>query len=160
MQGSSPATSERPLYTHTQRGTLMIASFVLAGGFVLHQLINGGPSWLWVLLVLAVGIGFTFSSLTVTITSATLTAAFTPGWPRRVELLENIAQAQVVRNPWYYGWGIRLTPHGTLYNVSGLDAVEIRTRQGKTFRIGTDEPEVLVQAIQRVIAHTREIDIT
>ncbi|SMP66684.1 hypothetical protein SAMN06295888_11448 [Desulfonatronum zhilinae] len=149
MSAASQAPSERPLYRHTQRGTLMIASFMLAGAFVLHQLIQGGASWLWALLAVAVAIGFTFSSLTVTITSSVLTAAFTPGWPRKVERLENIAQAHVVRNPWYYGWGIRLTPHGTLYNVSGLDAVEIRTKQGKTFRIGTDEPEALVQAIQR-----------
>lgn len=154
MSAPFNASTERPLYRHTQRGTLMIASFVLAGTFVLHQLIQGGASWLWAMLILAVGIGFTFSSLTVTITSTALTAAFTPGWPRKVEQLENIAQTRVVRNPWYYGWGIRLTPHGTLYNVSGLDAVEIRTKHDKTFRIGTDEPEVLVQAIQRATGRT------
>jgi hypothetical protein len=158
MNGTSERSPERPIYTHTQRGTLMIATFVLAGAFVLHQLIQGGASWLWVLLVVAVAIGFTFSSLTVTITSAALTAAFTPGWPRKVERLENIAQAHAVRNPWYYGWGIRLTPQGTLYNVSGLDAVQIRTKQGKTFRIGTDEPEALVQAILRATGHALRIE--
>lgn len=148
------APSERPLYHHTQRGNVMIVAFVLAGAFVLHQLIQGGATWLWAMLVLAMAIGFTFSSLTVTITPTSLTAAFTPGWPRKVERLENITQARLVRNPWYYGWGIRLTPHGTLYNVSGLDAVEIHTRQAKTFRIGTDEPEALLQAIQRAAGHT------
>jgi hypothetical protein len=35
-----------------------------------------------------------------------------------------------------------------LYNVSGTDAVEIELRSGRRFRIGTDEPKVLAQAIQ------------
>ena len=148
------ASPSQPLYSHTQRGTVMIAGFLLAGAFVLHQLIQGGPEWLWALLVVAVGVGFTFSSLTVTVTPTTLTACFTPGWPRKSEQLENITEARIVRNPWYYGWGIRLTPHGALYNVSGLDAVEIRTKQGKTFRIGTDEAEQLHRVLQRLLTQT------
>ncbi|SDB51303.1 hypothetical protein SAMN05660653_02528 [Desulfonatronum thiosulfatophilum] len=140
-----------PVYSHTQRGTLMILAFVPAGGFVLHQLVQGGPSWLWLLLAVAVVIGFTFSSLTVIVTASTFQAHFTPGWPRKSEHLSNIAAVRAVRNPWYYGWGIRLTPHGTLYNVSGLDAVEIRTKQGKTFRIGTDEPEKLQRVLENAL---------
>lgn len=53
--------------------------------------------------------------------------------------------------PLYYGWGIHLTPHGWLYNVSGSDAVEIRMKTGKKYRIGTDVPEELERAISRSI---------
>ena len=35
-----------------------------------------------------------------------------------------------------------------LWNVSGLQAVELVLNNGKRFRIGTDEPENLVNAIQ------------
>lgn len=147
---SSP--SSPPIYSHTQRGTVMIAAFLLAGAFVLHQLVQGGPAWLWILLIVAMIFGFTFSSLTVVITPSAFQAAFTPGWPRKVEPLANIAAVRTVRNPWYYGWGIRLTPRGTLYNVSGLDAVEIRTKNGKTFRIGTDEPENVQRALENALA--------
>jgi hypothetical protein len=56
-----------------------------------------------------------------------------------------------VTNPWYYGWGIRWTPKGPLYNVSGFEAVEIRMLSGKSFRIGTDEPDLLRQAIDKAI---------
>ncbi len=146
-----PGQAGPPLYKHTQRGTVMIVSFLLAGLYVLHQLIQGGPVWLWLLLAVAVVVGFTFSSLTVMITSSAFHAGFTPGWPRKVEPLFNISDVRVVRNPWYYGWGIRLTPHGTLYNVSGLDAVEIRTKQGKSFRIGTDEPEKLQRTLENAL---------
>jgi len=36
-----------------------------------------------------------------------------------------------------------------VYNVSGLEAVEVTLRSGKRFRIGTDEPEALLTALQR-----------
>jgi len=53
----------------------------------------------------------------------------------------------VVRNRWWYGWGIRWTPRGWLYNVSGLAAVELTLTDGRRLRIGIDEPERLCEAI-------------
>ncbi len=38
-------------------------------------------------------------------------------------------------------------PWGWMFNVSGLDAVDIELKDGGRFRIGTDEPEELVRAI-------------
>jgi len=42
-----------------------------------------------------------------------------------------------------------------LWNVSGLRAVEFLLKDGSRFRIGTDEPEALVKAIEanRVLTH-------
>ena len=71
-----------------------------------------------------------------------------PGLIRRSFAVPSIRTAQAVRNHWYYGWGIRLTPHGWLFNVSGLDAVQIRLENGRQYRIGTDRPEELLAAIQ------------
>jgi hypothetical protein len=34
-----------------------------------------------------------------------------------------------------------------IYSVSGFDAVEIKMKNGKRYRIGTDEPKNLEQAI-------------
>ena len=149
------SSSHTPVNNHTQRGTLMIVTFVLAGGYVLHQLLQGGPTWLWLLLAVAVVIGFSFSSLTVVVTNSMFQAHFTPGWPSKSVPLAHIASVRAVRNPWYYGWGIRWTPHGPLYNVSGLDAVEIRTRDGKAFRIGTDEPEKLQRVLENALSRTQ-----
>ena len=42
-------------------------------------------------------------------------------------------------------------PRMWIYNVAGLDAVEIKLRNGKTYRVGTDEPKKLEQAILRKI---------
>jgi len=41
----------------------------------------------------------------------------------------------------------RQTPHGWMWNISGLDAVEIEYRDGKCFRIGTGDPQELLAAL-------------
>lgn len=138
-------------YHHTQRGTLMIGVSLAAAGFVSYYLYHGGPSWLWPLLALLGAVGIIFSRLTVHVDEVHVTAFFAPGWPRLKVPVADISEAKVVRNPWYYGWGVRLTPHGALYNVSGLEAVQIRRKNGKTLRIGTDEPEKLRRALEKVI---------
>jgi hypothetical protein len=56
-----------------------------------------------------------------------------------------------VRNRWWYGFGIRLTPHGWLYTVRGLDAIEVRLSNGRTFRVGTDDQATLVARLERVL---------
>jgi hypothetical protein len=63
--------------------------------------------------------------------------------------LDSIKEARAVRNKWYYGWGIRRAPNAWLYNVSGLDSVEIELKNGKAYRIGTDQPEVLLKEIEK-----------
>jgi len=88
-------------------------------------------------------------SLTVEIREGFLRWRFGPGLIRKQVRLAEIERTQAVRNRWYYGWGIRLTPHGWLYNVSGLEAVEVQLHTGKKFRLGTDEPEELVRALRR-----------
>ena len=37
-----------------------------------------------------------------------------------------------------------------VWNISGLDAVELTYHNGKKFRIGTDEPEALLEALKVV----------
>jgi hypothetical protein len=86
---------------------------------------------------------FLFSRLEVTVSGGAVVAAFGFGWPRRVIELGEVTAVRQVRNPWWYGWGIRKVPHGWMYNVWGLDAVEFDLSSGKVFRIGTDQPEEL-----------------
>lgn len=68
-------------------------------------------------------------------------------------LLNEIATVKTVKNHWYYGWGIRewLWPRMWIYNISGFDAVEIIMKNGKIYRIGTDEPKKLEQVIAKSI---------
>lgn len=90
-----------------------------------------------------------FSSLTVVVHEQVLSVFFGPGLIRRRIPLRRIREVRTVRTPWYYGWGIRLTPSGWLWNVSGLSGVEIQFDDGHRFRIGSDEPDRLAEALRR-----------
>ena len=98
-----------------------------------------------VLLILA-----SFSTLNVNIDEKYLKIKFGYGIYRKKFLLKEITSAKVVKNKWYYGWGIRLWlwPKMWIYNVSGFDAVEIKLKDNKIYRIGTDEPTELKHAIK------------
>lgn len=72
--------------------------------------------------------------------------AFGVGPVRRRISLAEIEGCRRVRNSWW--WGIRLTPRGWLWNVSGLDAVELMCGGGKHFPSGTDEPDAALHCDQ------------
>jgi hypothetical protein len=136
-------------YEHMQPGYVILGATAGAGLFAAALLLRKvAAGKLLPGMFLLGAVGAVFSSLTIVITDEDLRASFGPGLTiKRVRLVE-IESARTVRNPWYYGFGIRITPRGLLYNVSGLDAVEIRLRSGSTFRLGTDEPDRLLQALE------------
>ena len=135
-------------YRHRQPGTL---SLIFLGIAVLSLLIAAGLTQgsAVILLVLALTLvaALIFSSLTAEVAGGELIWYFGPGFWRYRQPLSEIVSAKAVTNPWWYGWGIRYTPEGWLYNVSGSGAVEILRKDGKRRRIGTDEPDALARAI-------------
>lgn len=138
----------RPVYRHTQSGQLLRwmiippAVGLFAAGFV------GGKGLLFLPLALVLGAtGWIFSSLTVEVSSEELSWYFGPGFWRKSVQRSEISSATPVSNKWWWGWGIHLTPKGWLYNVSGLEAVEITLRNGKTIRIGSDQAPALAHAL-------------
>ena len=58
-----------------------------------------------------------------------------------------IDSAAAVRNSWWHGWGIRKVSRGWMYNNAGRDAIELSLRSGRVFRIGTDQPDELLEAV-------------
>lgn len=94
-----------------------------------------------------------FSTLTVSIADNFLKIKFGFGIFRKKFLLRDIVSATQVKNPWYCGWGIRLciSPYMWIYNVSGFDAVELKMKNGKVYRIGTDEPAKLESALKQTM---------
>ena len=135
-------------YRHTQRGTLTIlVCLVLAAFDAALVWLSGQWPAAAALLVLVV-VAFLFSSLTVEVGDDELRWHFGPGfWSYRLALNE-IASVAAVRNHWWNGWGIRIGPRFRLYNVSGLDAVELRLKSGEIRRIGTDDPQGLLDALR------------
>lgn len=90
-----------------------------------------------------------FHRMTVEVTAEEVAVRFGFGLIRKRFRLSDIRDSRPVRNRWYYGWGIRMTPVGWIYNVEGLDAVELSFRDGRAVRIGTAEPERLASAIRQ-----------
>jgi 4-amino-4-deoxy-L-arabinose transferase-like glycosyltransferase len=134
-------------YSHTQSGGPIV--YVL-GGFVVLELVTAGALRLPALLLLAVVLAVVlalFWSLTVEVDEREIRLRFGIGLIRRHIDRARVVRAHPVRNKWYYGWGIRYTPHGWLWNIGGLAAVELSYTDGTKFRIGTDEPEKLAAAI-------------
>lgn len=88
-----------------------------------------------------------FSRLDAPVSSERVVAAFSFGRPHRVVEFADVTAVRRVRNRWWDGWGIRKISRGWMYNVSGLDAIELELASGKVFRIGTDDPEGPVAAL-------------
>ena len=141
------------MYSHTQVGTVMIASLAV-GEVILVWVVKDVArmphmQWLyWTLLLLPLAL-LLFGWLTVEVDNQVLRWRFGIGLIRKSCRLEDIKSVEKVRNSWVWGFGIRLTPRGWLYNVSGLDAVEITLKSGKRFRLGTDDPQGLEFAIKQ-----------
>jgi hypothetical protein len=145
-------------HTQTSRGILVIFGLMIVYVLVMAALL---PQWpvrliLGALLVVFVGIGYVFSSLTTVLTEEHFVFYFGRRLLRKEIPLADIRRATPVRNSLIWGLGIHLTPHGWLYNVWGLDAVEIERSNGKKLRVGTDEPQRLASAIDERIAHRHE----
>jgi len=136
-------------YRHTQSGIVMIAACLLAGTLSAAMAWHSGqwPASI-VLIILMIAAAFLFSSLTVEIGEDELRWYFGPGfWTYRLPLTE-IEDVAVVRNHWWNGFGIRMGAGRRLYNVSGLDAVELKVGPNDVRRIGTDDPQGLADALR------------
>jgi CTP:phosphocholine cytidylyltransferase-like protein len=141
-------------YKHTQIGNLVIATLVvliLYFGFILTQ--AGFDQRILFIMVLVLLILASFSTLNVMIDETHLRIKFGYGIFKKSFSLNEIVSVRIVKNHWYYGWGIRywFWPKMRIFNISGFDAVEIKMVDNKIYRIGTDEPKKLEQVILEVI---------
>ena len=135
-------------YKHTQIGYFLVTVYSIVVLFLgyLNIMANFHPLTLIGLIIVLVILG-TFSRLTVTVDDQMIKIQLGFRIIRKVFPLKEIEAFRVVRNPWYYGWGIRFTPRGWLFNVSGFSAIELQMKNGKRYRIGTDDPDNFAAAL-------------
>src|SRR3989339_1742681 len=150
-------------YKHTQIGYLLLfATLAVLVLFTWVQMtaraeplsVDSGTNFLvtavmgLILFILA-----SFATLMVSIDEKYLQIKLGYGIFKKKFLLSEMVSTKQVKNHWYYGWGIRLWlwPKMWIYNVSGFDAVEIIMKNGKIYRIGTDDPNALETAIKQSI---------
>jgi hypothetical protein len=155
VPGPTTLMSER--YRHTQIGWTLIVLVVAVVLAELTIVAFSAPQGTLALalsgaLVAVVAVMLAlFSTLTVVVDAAKVRLWFGFGWLRREVMLADVTAARRVRNHWYAGWGVRIIPGGRLYNVGGLDAVELELDSGRVVRVGSDEPEKLLATLLAVL---------
>ena len=157
------AASPMTRYCHTQASGMTLLGLGLGLVTQLASLARAvrrrkRHAWLMALpIMLFAPLMYAFSALTVEIAHGILTVEFRGGLLQRTIALAAVRQVDQVEVPWYYGWGLRWTPRGWLYNVQGRHTVAVGLGNGRTVMIGTDEPAELVAAIE---AARRELGAT
>lgn len=137
-------------YKHKQWGTFSVAAVLIGVAIVLR--INSSTQFFSPAEIgLSVGIltivAIVFSSMTIEVNESEVSWFFGFGFFKKQLLLEEISSCKKVRNPLWMGLGIHSFGTGWIYNVSGLLGVEIELGGGSLLRLGTDQPNYLVQAI-------------
>lgn len=152
-------------YRHTQRGwsilliVAAIAALMLAIVFIPLAGANVRPDDTLTLTLILSGLGLLalgFSSLTIEMDGAELRWFFGPGfWKKRLSL-DTVNAVEVIKTPWYCGYGIRLMTDGWLYNVAGSAAVALRLNNRTTVYLGSDQPELLKAALTAALRHNSQ----
>jgi hypothetical protein len=139
-------------YKHTQIGYLLLFIYSAVILFIGYLTIVTGFNLIALagLIIMLIVLGL-FATLTVAVDEQMIMLQFGLGIIRKSFLLKDVETYRVVKNPWYYGWGIRYTPRGWLFNVSGFSAIELQMKGGKLYRIGTDDPEGLATAVDEAL---------
>lgn len=152
--------TEKPFteYQHIQPGYLIMVIMFSVVSFALSFSYSEYPKvdQIEISIVAIIGlfcliVGIIFSSLSIKVKEDSLSWHFGfKFWHKQVKI-DEITSCVVVKNSILSGFGIRMMGSGWLYNVSGLLAVEVVLKSGKTIRLGTDEPEYLAQAIRAAL---------
>ena len=161
-------------YEHTQKGSrllywvgiFLVVDLLIVEALVYFLLGRGEnalePARLGLIMALVAVVpvvmlgwmGVMMSALTVTIDAGAVRLRFGGGMWRKTIPLQRVTGAEAVQNSFANGWGIRYLGRGCwLYNIAGLDAVEVHLDTGKRIRIGTREPEKLAEAIHKAISN-------
>ncbi len=136
-------------YQHTQVGWWLIAVGV---AIPLLLIVASWPPEVptmvpAVLLLLPVAL---FATLTVRVTRDALAVSFGIGVFKRRVPLPHIRGWRIVDSPLHHGIGLRLIPGGMLYNVRSGPAVELLLENDRVLRIGTPEPQRVIDALSAV----------
>ena len=134
-------------YNHTQTGGILfyvIFIIVILFGFIYYQSNQIQIVFFMIFIIIVL---LSFISLNVTVDNEYLRIKFGYGLIRKKFILRNIEKVEIVKNKWYYGYGIRFWADMLIFNVSGLDAIQITMKNKKKYRIGTDEPIKLKNAL-------------
>jgi hypothetical protein len=138
-------------YRHRQIGTMIIAMTLFAEAAMTSVAWRGRNFIAFFLFsALLAFLGACFYALDVSVDDEAVRFRMGAGFFRKEIPLAEISSSSRVRNALWSGWGVKRTRDGQRwsFNVSGFDAVELTLKNSRIIRIGTDDPEGLLQAIR------------
>ena len=142
-------------YQHSQFGWVMVIIVFLVGLSVFFVVppLPEDRSWVYWLTLTPLFLFLPlFYRLTTVVTAQAVIVKFGIGLIKRSISLDTIQACRPLNKQFILGWGIRFGVDFTLWNVSGFKAVELIFRDKKwKFRIGTDRPDELSEAINAAI---------
>ena len=144
-------------YKHTQIGYFFLTVYGAVLLIIISLFIFTDYSLLAMigLIIMLIALGI-FASMTVKISAQKMKIQLGLGAIRKEFPIKDIKTYRVVTHPWYYGWGIRYTPRGWIFRVSGNSGIELQMKSGKLYQVGTDEPQKLTGAINQALKVSRE----
>ena len=148
--------NDRVHYQRTQYGfAILLPVLLVAAPLLIIGVLSssGGLIGSGVLLLFAC---LLFYRLVVTVRNEVISISFGIGLIKKRLPVSDIVAVRAVRNKWWFGWGVRVFPGGWLYNIYGLDAVELQMQKSPRYRIGTADPVGLASAIEARRAMSRQ----
>lgn len=144
-------------YVHRQRLARwmdLLMGVVVAVDIAVVVVVRGEPGmWVpWITIAIVGTVWWMVSTLITHVDAMGVAWSFTWGWPGGQISFDRIARAEQVKlnltelGSAGFHWTIW---HGWLWNVGGVDAVEIFTTGGARVTLGTDDPQGLLGAIER-----------
>lgn len=136
------------IYRERQTSWILIVLLLIGIGYssftVYKQMDEYGMSFTYFLIItFCLIIAVIFSTLRIQITTEEIQASFGLNIFRQTMKIENIdwEQIEITKTSLLQGIGLRFTSRGTLYNTNVGKAIHIKSKQGKTFYVGTKHAE-------------------
>lgn len=89
-----------------------------------------------------------FSKLSTTVSDGKITLVFKYGFPKKEILFSEIKSAELQKVTNWWGSGVKIMRHGSMWRAWGNTAIAIQKHDGRRIVIGSDNPDELLQAIR------------
>lgn len=145
------------LYKQTQYGKFLIIIITIISIATFASLLltatkeNFSVGFLILIPLLLITVLLLFYKLTIIITREKIEAKLGIGLIKKTMFIKNINYNTIeeIKMPAIYGIGIRLTPHGWLYNVKFGNAIKIKSDK-KTFLVGTEDFKTIQDILKKI----------
>ncbi len=142
------------MYQHKQYAWAILAILVWIGAFVsMAFYLIGGDAPLMLFAGILLLCGFLFHGLTVKVDDSGVHWFFGPGIAKKHITFAEIESVKVVSNSFRHGVGIRITHDGWVYSANGFTAVALEMKDGTCYRVGSNDADNLVAAIEPHLVH-------